>query len=130
MTFPSTASIPRLFPCAWIPFSARMPLPVYAPDPKIISPVHGAILVTNAVDARNRWGAQAHAWLVSGVHEHKTEIRNGSYVEAYAGEITAYTEERMMLIHGLTHWRPAVPEEWKYDVDGLPTRCIVSTPNN
>lgn len=115
------------FPCAWVSFASRMPMPAH--DRKIVGPTHGAILVTNSPDARNRWGAQSHVWLASMVHPHPTEVRDGSYVEYEAGEITAFADGDM-IIHRLTHWRPAVPEEWEYDANGLPTHCIVSDPNN
>lgn len=61
----------------------------------------------------------SHVWLVSMVHTHDREERDGGYVYADVGEITAFSEPGDMRLRGLTHWRPAVPEEWK--LKPLPT---------
>ena len=96
----------------WIAFSDRMPEPAH--DPKNPGqPTHGYILVTNNLEARNRWGKMSHVWLVSMVHIHEQEIVFGGMEMAAAGEITAFAEPHgNRSLRGLTHWRPAVVEEW------------------
>lgn len=94
----------------WIAFADRRPEPQY--DPANPGPTHGAILVTNNIDARNRWEKMPHVWLVEMVHYHDggPHVFNGREL-AEKGEITAFAPGDMTL-RGLTHWRPAVPEEW------------------
>lgn len=95
----------------WIAFSEHRPEPTY--DPKNPGrPTHGLILVTNNIEARDRWGHMSHVWLAGMVHYHETAKVWRGETEAEAGEITAYTEPNDRLVRHLTHWRPAVPEEW------------------
>ncbi len=98
-------------PSGWIAFSDRMPEPAY--DRKNPGPTHGMILVTNAIDARDRWGRMSHVWIVNMVHAHPNgpHIFNGREL-AVQGEITAFAHPGDMSLRGLTHWRPAVLEEW------------------
>ena len=99
----------------WIAFSERMPEPRYNPENP--GPTHGYILVTNNLEARDRWGKMSHVWLVAMVHTHETDnVFNGN-VLAVAGEITALAHPGDMRVRGLTHWRPAVPEEWVCEAD-------------
>jgi hypothetical protein len=56
----------------------------------------------------------SHIWLVSMVHYHDDRAKmnfDNTLCLAMKGEITAFSEGDME-IRGLTHWRPAVPEEW------------------
>lgn len=87
----------------WIAFADRRPPNDY----------HGRLLVTNNIDARNRYGKMSHVWLVSMVHYHDdaAETING-YTLASLGEITAFAEPGDMTLRGLTHWRPAIAEEF------------------
>ncbi len=97
----------------WIAFAERMPEPRYDrkhPD----QPTHGMILVTNNLEARNRWDKASHVWLTSMVYVHdRAEVVDGLTL-AEDGEITAYHEPcGGGPVRGLTHWRPAVAEEWE-----------------
>jgi len=96
----------------WIAFADQMPEPRY--DSKNPGPTHGMILVTNNVEAVDRWGTKSHVWLVSMVHEHPDgpHIFNGREL-AVQGEITAFAHPGDIPLRNLTHWRPAVPEEWE-----------------
>jgi len=87
-----------------------MPEPAY--DPKNPGPTHGMILVTNNLEGRNRWGKMSHVWLTSIVHTHEADDFKG-HIFAEAGEITAFAEPGGLALRSLTHWRPAVPEEWE-----------------
>lgn len=96
----------------WIAFVDHMPEPAYDrknPD----RPTHGKILVTNNLEAVDRWGTMSHLWLVDMVHPHpdSANVFNGK-VFAEKGEITAFAQPSDMPLRNLTHWRPAVPEEW------------------
>lgn len=71
----------------WVSLSAREP-PEDCPR----------LLVTNNVTARDAFGHHSHIWLTSMVHKQK----DGSY--------SAFDEHDMKL-HGITHWRYAVPED-------------------
>lgn len=87
----------------WIAFEAQMP-----------TPPHGRILVTNNLSAKDAHGFASHAWMVGSVYRHRKQemsCTRPGYVEAYEGEITAFTEDATRL-RNLTHWRPALPEEW------------------
>ena len=95
----------------WIAFSDRRPEPQYDRDRE--GPSHPDILVTNNLAARNRWGQMSHLWLVHMVHYHDHgPYEFGGQVLAEKGEITAFAHPGNMALRGLTHWRPAVPEEW------------------
>lgn len=98
----------------WISFSDQMPTPAY--DRANPGPTHGYILVTNNISARNRWGRMSHVWLVSMVHTHDKPNVLGGRTLAEAGEITAFAQPWDMAIRGLTHWRPAIVEEWEPNV--------------
>jgi hypothetical protein len=95
----------------WIAFSDRRPEPQY--DRTREGPSHPDILVTNNLEARNRWGNMSHVWLVSMVHYHDDgpHIFNGREL-AVQGEVTAFAQPCDQPLRCLTHWRPAVPEEW------------------
>lgn len=58
----------------------------------------GAVLVTNNLDARDSFGKMSRLWL--------TSLIQWAPLDGYC----AYSEDR--LIRNLTHWRPAIPEEW------------------
>lgn len=61
----------------------------------------GYILVTNNLKARDAFGKMSHVWLTMMVHKHPD------------GTFTAFAEpDGASRIENLTHWRPAVPEEW------------------
>jgi len=96
----------------WIAFSDRLPTPAY--DRKNPRPTHGMILVTNNLGARDRWGKMSHVWIADMVHIHPEgpNIFNGRTL-AEQGEITAFANPGDTLLRNLTHWRPAVPEEWE-----------------
>lgn len=95
----------------WISFSDQMPAPAY--DRANPGPTHGYILVTNNISARNRWGKMSHVWLVSMVHTRDKNYEFGGRIVAFAGEITAFAQPGDTPLRGLTHWRPAVAEEWE-----------------
>lgn len=97
----------------WIAFADRMPEPAYDPKSPEPKPTHGYILVTNNLEAKDRWGKMSHVWLVSMVHTHPggPHVFNGRTL-AEQGEITAFAHPGDWPLRGLTHWRPAVPEEW------------------
>lgn len=95
----------------WISFDDEMPSPAY--DSSNPGPTHGRILVTNNLSARNSCGKMSHIWLTSGVFRYTKEQRCGGKILAYEGEVTAYADpDEYTRIRNLTHWRPAVPEEW------------------
>lgn len=95
----------------WIAFADQRPEPQY--DSEREGPTHPSILVTNNLSARNRWGQMSHLWLVSMVHYHDERPHIlGGRVLAELGEITAFAQPGDMPLRNLTHWRPAVPEEW------------------
>ncbi len=95
----------------WIAFADRRPEPRYERGREV--PSHPDILVTNNLEARDRWGRMSHLWLVSMVHYHDDgpSIFNGREL-AGKGEITAFAQPCDFALRNLTHWRPAVPEEW------------------
>lgn len=100
-------------PGEWIAFADRRPEPQYDPKAKEPKPTHGMILVTNNIEARDRWGKMSHVWLVGMVHYHDDGPHEfAGRVRAEKGEITAFAQPCDMDLRGLTHWRPAVPEEW------------------
>lgn len=91
----------------WIPFSERMPLG--APGK-----MHGMILITNNIQARNAFGNSSHVWLVNMVHTHPDgPVELGGRTLAEKDEITAFAHPGWMSLRNLTHWRPALPEEWE-----------------
>ena len=61
---------------------------------------HGLILVTNNIEARNRHGNMSHVWLTSMLHHSGREF-------------SAFPVESDHKVIGITHWRPAVVEEWE-----------------
>jgi hypothetical protein len=61
---------------------------------------HPRIIVTNNVLERDAHGHTSHIWMVYMVHKQKD------------GSFSAF-DDHDMKIHGLTHWRKAIPEEWK-----------------
>lgn len=77
----------------WIAFADHMP----DSDPALKR--HGLILVTNNIEARDRYRKKTHVWLTTMVH-------------SGAGEITCFAEPTDIRIRNLTHWRPAIAEEW------------------
>lgn len=90
----------------WIKFAESMP---HEP--------HGKLLVTNNLAAVDSSGMMSHLWLVGMVHAHDDGPNVfGGRVLAEQGEITAYAHPGPhpgdMPLRNLTHWRPAVPEEW------------------
>lgn len=60
---------------------------------------HPRIIVTNDPDARDSMGAHSHIWLVHMVHLQDD------------GKYSAF-DDYDMKIHNLTHWRPAIVEDW------------------
>lgn len=70
---------------------------------------HRLLLVTNNLEARTAQGRMSHVFLVHGVFQHQREEQDGSFVYAYAGEVTAF-DEADRRIRNLTHWRYALPE--------------------
>lgn len=71
----------------WVSLAERMP-PANCPR----------LLVTNNVNARDAIGHASHLWLVHMVHKYAD------------GTFGAFTDHDLKL-HGLTHWRYAVPED-------------------
>lgn len=69
----------------WIKCSERLPEP------------HRKLLVTNNVEARDAHGQMSHVWLVRMIH--KADDDEG---------FCAYTDE-MTKVHGVTHYRYALP---------------------
>jgi hypothetical protein len=61
----------------------------------------GFLLVTNNIGARDAFGHMSHIWLVSLIFPQ------------FAGGFSAYAEPSDRRVENLTHWRPAIPEEWK-----------------
>lgn len=101
----------------WIAFADRRPEPHY--DRNRPGPTHASILVTNNIEARDQWGHMSHLWLVGMVHYHDDGPHEfAGRVIAEKGEITAYDQSIDMAIRNLTHWRPAVPEEWEGAEEG------------
>lgn len=83
--------------------------------PTDIKLTHGSILVTNAKDEKDERGNASHVWLVDMVHFHDQDNSFEGQVLGYKGEVTAYTDfsdDIMKSIRGLSHWRPALIEEW------------------
>lgn len=103
-----------MLPQGWISFADQRPEPQYDPKATEPKPTHGAILVTNNLHARGRWGKMSHVWLVHMVHyhDHGPHLFMGE-IRADKGEITAFAQPGDMPLRNLTHWRPAVPEEWE-----------------
>jgi hypothetical protein len=98
----------------WVAFADRRPEPQYDPKSREPKPTHGMILVTNNLTARDRWGKMPHVWLVGTVHNHdERPYEFAGRVLAEKGEITAFAQPCDAELRGLTHWRPAVPEEWE-----------------
>jgi hypothetical protein len=58
------------------------------------------LLVTNNIAARDAFGHYSHVWLTSLVQRKES------------GVFVAFAEPSDQLIENLTHWRPALPEEW------------------
>lgn len=95
----------------WIAFEDQMP-----------TPPHGRILVTNNVEAKDAQGFASHVSLVYAVHHYQFGVSLRGHVLAEEGEVTAVSETGVRL-RGLTHWRPALPEEWGQGSSSEPLPC-------
>lgn len=90
----------------WIPFSSLMPTDAYGDRH------HPSILVTNNISARTAQDHASHIWLTCSVYKHTTNEKTSTgYIRSYAGEVTAFSD-RDVRLRSLSHWRPALPEEW------------------
>lgn len=71
-----------------------------------IAEPHGVILVTNNLRALDAYGKKSHVWLTTMIHEDSEEP--GTY-SCYPEPFDPFHSSK---VHFLTHWRPALPEEW------------------
>ncbi len=71
-----------------------------------IAEPHGLILVTNNIRALNAHGKKSHVWLTTMIHESTDEP--GTFT-CFPEPFDPYTARPVLY---LTHWRPALPEEW------------------
>lgn len=101
LTYPEGGNAPPRPRTGWIAVAERRP-----PHP---SPL---LLVTNNINANDRYGCMSHVWLTGMLH-----YGNGNDPLKYPYPLVFTEDDRRVL--GITHWRYAIPSEGE-DLDALP----------
>lgn len=73
---------------------------------------HGRLLVTNNITAVNRYGYSSHVWLTNLIHYSQPERFLVDRVTKLELQYHCFTEPGDVWVGFLTHWRPAIQEDW------------------